>query len=50
MTINEIQRLMKQHIFLLMAMAALGVVSSDRTQSIGAEGAQANPAMSFFVK
>src|SRR4029450_8526622 len=40
---------MKQHIFLLAAMAALGVVSSDRNQSIGAEGAQANPAMSFFV-
>src|SRR6266545_3024827 len=40
---------MKQHIFLLAAMAALGVVSSDRGQSIGAEGAQASPAMSFFV-
>ena len=40
---------MKQHIFLLAAMAALGVVSSDRGQSIGAEGAQTNPAMSFFV-
>ena len=40
---------MKQHIFLLAALAALGAVSSDRDQSIGAEGAQANPAMSFFV-
>ena len=30
-------------------MAALGVVSSDRGQSIGAEGAQVSPAMSFFV-
>ena len=40
---------MKQHIFLLAAMAALGVVSSDRGQSIGAEGAQVSPAMSFFV-
>lgn len=40
---------MKQHIFLLAAMAALGVVSSDRGQSIGAEGAQASPAMGFFV-
>jgi len=40
---------MKQHIFLLAAMAALGVVSGDRGQSIGAEGAQASPAMSFFV-
>jgi hypothetical protein len=40
---------MKQRIILLAAMAALGVVSSDRGQSIGAEGAQASPAMSFFV-
>ena len=40
---------MKQHIFLLAALAALGVVSGHRDQSIGAEGAQANPAMSFFV-
>ena len=40
---------MKQHIFLLATVAALGVVSGDRGQSIGAEGAQANPAMSFFV-
>jgi hypothetical protein len=39
---------MKQHIFLLAAMAALGAVSSDRDQSIGAESAQANPAMSFL--
>ena len=38
---------MKQRIFLLAAMAALGVVSSDRDQSMGAESAQANPAMSF---
>jgi hypothetical protein len=40
---------MKQRIILLAAMAALGVVSSDGNQSIGAEGAQTNPAMSFFV-
>src|SRR6266542_1509766 len=40
---------MKQYIFLLATMAALGAVSSDRDQSIGAEGAQANPAMSVFV-
>jgi hypothetical protein len=40
---------MKQHIFLLAAMAALGVVSGHRDQSIGAEGAQVSPAMSFFV-
>ena len=40
---------MKQRIILLAAMAALGVVSSDRNQSMGAEGAQASPAMSFFV-
>ena len=40
---------MKQHIFLLAAMAALGVVSSDRDQSIGAESAQVSSAMSFFV-
>jgi hypothetical protein len=40
---------MKQHIFLLAALAALGVASSDRNQSIGAESAQVSPAMSFFV-
>jgi len=40
---------MKQHIFLLAAIAALGVASSDSSQSIGAERAQANSAMSFFV-
>jgi len=40
---------MKQHIFLLVALAALGVASSDRNQSIGAESAQVSPAMSFFV-
>jgi len=40
---------MKQPIFLLAAMAALGVVSGHRDQSIGAESAQTSPAMSFFV-
>lgn len=30
-------------------MAALGFVSSDKSQSIGAESAQANPATNFFV-
>ena len=35
--------------FLLATMAALGVVSGHRGQSIGAEGAQASPAMNFFV-
>jgi len=40
---------MKQQIVLLAAMAALGIVSGDRGQSIGAESAQADPATSFFV-
>lgn len=40
---------MKQHIFLLAALVAFAVVSSDRDQSIGAESAQSSPAMSFFV-
>jgi hypothetical protein len=40
---------MKQHIFLLAAMAALGVVSGHGDQSIGAESAQVSSAMSFFV-
>jgi hypothetical protein len=39
----------KQHFFLLATVAALGVVSSDRQQSIGAESVQVSPAMSFFV-
>jgi hypothetical protein len=42
---------MKQQILLLATMAAFGVIiiSGDRSQSMGAEGAQANPATSFFV-
>lgn len=40
---------MKQQIVLVAAIAALGIVSGDRGQSIGAESAQANPATSFFV-
>jgi hypothetical protein len=40
---------MKQHIFLLATMAALGVVSSDRGQSNGAESAQVSPDTNFFV-
>ena len=40
---------MKQQMCLLAAMAALGFVSSDKSQSIGAESAQANPATNFFV-
>ena len=40
---------MKQHTFLLAALAVLGVVSGDRNQSIGAEGAQVSPDTSFFV-
>jgi hypothetical protein len=39
----------KQRIFLLAALAALGIVSSDKAQSIGAESVQTNPAMTFFV-
>jgi hypothetical protein len=39
---------MKQHIFLLAALAVLGAVSSDRDQSIGAESAQVSPAMNFL--
>lgn len=40
---------MKQHIFLLVTIAALAVISEPTDQSIGAEGAKASPAMSFFV-
>ena len=40
---------MKQRIFLLAAIATLGVVSGDRDQSIGAESSQTSPAMSVFV-
>lgn len=40
---------MKQWIFLLAAIATLGIVSGDRDQSIGAESSQTSPAMSFFV-
>ena len=40
---------MKHQTFLLTAVATLGVISSDNTKSMGAESAQANPAMSFFV-
>src|ERR1051325_4586782 len=40
---------MKQEIVLLAALAALGIVSGNSGQSMGAEGAQANPATSFFV-
>jgi hypothetical protein len=40
---------MKRHIFLLAAMAALGVVSIDREHSIAAESAKVSPDMSFFV-
>jgi hypothetical protein len=40
---------MKQQILLLAAMAAFAVISCDSSQSMGAEGAQANPATSFFV-
>ncbi|MGH7874219.1 MAG: hypothetical protein ACREQO_18610, partial [Candidatus Binatia bacterium] len=40
---------MKQHIFLLATMAALGVVSSDKGQSNGAESARVSPATNFFV-
>lgn len=40
---------MKQHLFLLAALAALGVISSDRDQSIGAERQLTGPNMSFFV-
>src|SRR5215831_10349626 len=43
------EKLMKRQIVLLAAMAALGIVSGDRGQSIGAESAQADPATSFFV-
>ena len=40
---------MKRCIFLLAAMAALVLVSGHREDSMGAAGAQPNPAMSFFV-
>ena len=40
---------MKRQICLVAALAALGLVSSDKSQSIGAESAQANPATNFFV-
>jgi len=40
---------MKQHLFLLAALAALGVINSDRNQSIGAEGQPTSPNMNFFV-
>jgi hypothetical protein len=49
---NSIERkFMKQQLLLLATMAAFGVIiiSGDRSQSMGAEGAQANPATSFFV-
>ena len=40
---------MKQQIFLVAALAALGIVTGDSGQSIGAESAKADPATSFFV-
>src|SRR4030095_4956654 len=40
---------MNQHLFLLAAIAALGLVSGVSGPSIGAESAQADPATSFFV-
>src|ERR1051325_11867892 len=40
---------MNQHLFLLAAIAALGLVSGVSGPSIGAEGAQADPATTFFV-
>lgn len=40
---------MKQPIFVFAAAAVVSVLSGDSGQSMGAESAQANPAMSFFV-
>lgn len=40
---------MKQQVFLLAALAAFGVLNSDRNQSIGAEGQPPSPNMNFFV-
>lgn len=40
---------MKQHIFLLAALAAFGVLNSDQNPSIGAEGQPPSPNMNFFV-
>jgi len=40
---------MKQHLFLLAALAAFGVINGDRNLSIGAEGQPASANMNFFV-
>jgi hypothetical protein len=43
------EKVVKQRIFLIAAMAALVVAGAHVDQSIGAESAQTSPAMSFFV-
>ena len=40
---------MRHHLFLLAALAAFGVINSDRNPSIGAEGQPPSPNMNFFV-